>query len=135
MLATRPISATSVLRSRGLRVSATRRALVQALFASPEPLTADQLADGLDRASVYRNLAQLEEAGLARHVHAGPGPSRWEPTTNAPRAYVTCDGCSAIVHLDVATAERIRAAARSACGFAPDLSRYPLVGRCPACAN
>ena len=135
MPATRPISAASVLRSRGLRVSATRRALVQALFASAEPLSADQLAAGLDRASVYRNLAQLEDAGLARHLHAGSAAGRWEPAERPAGAYAVCESCSALTQLDAAAAECIRAAAVAACGFAPDLSHHALVGRCPACAN
>ncbi|HWM08978.1 MAG TPA: transcriptional repressor, partial [Solirubrobacteraceae bacterium] len=76
---TSPIAATSVetavhvLRARGLRVSAARRLVIEALFAAERPLTADEVAAGLegwlpssDLASVYRNLDTLEEIGLVR---------------------------------------------------------------------
>ena len=40
----------------------------------------------------------LFSAGLARHLHAGHGPGRWEPTTRERRAFVACDGCGAPIH-------------------------------------
>ena len=66
---------------RGLRVSAARRLVLEALFAAERPVTAEEIAAGLDGrlpasdlASVYRNLETLEELGLVRHVHLGHGP-------------------------------------------------------------
>lgn len=140
MAAPDPTSAATALRARGLRISTARRALLEALFAGGGPQTADEIARGagsrcaaIDRASVYRNLASFEAAGLARHVHSGQGARRWEPAARAEQAYASCEACGTLVRIDATTAERIRSAARAACGFAPDLTHFPLVGRCQAC--
>src|SRR5688572_24440602 len=77
-------AAVALLRARGLRVSSARRLVIEALFAAERPLTAEEIAAGLDGwlpasdlASVYRNLITLEEIGLVRHFHAGHGPGRY----------------------------------------------------------
>ena len=105
---TRALGATGVetaandLRSRGLRFSTARRLLLEALFAAGRPLTAEQLAAGIDGrmprsdlASVYRNLEVLEELGLVRHVHLGHGPGLYGPATSVEVEYVACHGCGA----------------------------------------
>src|SRR4051794_19599530 len=76
--------AVAALRAGGLRVSAARRLVLEALFAAEGPATVEELADGVggrvprsDVASAYRNLETLEELGLVRHMHPGPGPGRY----------------------------------------------------------
>ena len=73
-------TAVDLLRRKGLRVSSARRLVIEALFAADRPLTAEEIAAGLegwlpssDLASVYRNLDTLEEIGLVRHFHVGHG--------------------------------------------------------------
>src|SRR6476619_1748373 len=68
-------SAVALMRERGLRVSAARRLVVEALFAADGPMSAEQIAEGIggrvpsaDIASVYRNLQAFEDIGLVRHV-------------------------------------------------------------------
>ena len=67
-------SALDALRARGLRISASRRQVLEALYADSRPRRAEELAKDGDLASVYRNLDTLEEVGLVRHVHLGHGP-------------------------------------------------------------
>ena len=78
-------SAAAVVRSRGLRLSSSRRLVLEALYATDEPLTADRIAgDGLDVASVYRNLETLEQIGLVRHFHLGHGPGLYARSARRP---------------------------------------------------
>ena len=69
---TRPLPAASApaalasLRARGLRISSSRRTVVEALFAADGPVGAEQIASGLggrlpasDLGSVYRNLEAI----------------------------------------------------------------------------
>ena len=74
-------AAMSALRARGMRISAARRLVIEAVYATRAPVSAEQIAAGLggrlpasDLGSVYRNLETLERAGLVRHFHAGHGP-------------------------------------------------------------
>src|SRR2546429_9958940 len=69
------------MRARGLRASAARRLVLEALLVADGPMSAEQIAQGIggrvpssDIGSVYRNLQALEEIGLVRHVHLGHGP-------------------------------------------------------------
>ena len=136
--ATSVAHAANSLRARGLRLSAARRALLEALFAAGRPLTAEELARGdggrsSDLASVYRNLETLEALGLARHVHLGHGPGRWQ-IAGAASAVAVCERCEAVHVLEAGAVAAIRAAVRAAVGFDVSFAHFPLAGLCPACA-
>jgi Fur family ferric uptake transcriptional regulator len=126
------------LRARGLRASTARRLVLEALQLAGEPVTAEQVAGGLDGrlptgdlASVYRNLEVLDAHGLAARVHFGHGPARW---ALPGREYLTCSACGSHVAVDPAELDAVRQAIRWATGFHADFTRFPIAGRCPACA-
>jgi Fur family ferric uptake transcriptional regulator len=65
-----------LLKARGLRVTASRVAVVSALRAADTPLSHADVASrveqlGLDRTTVYRNLVDLAEAGILRRSDVG----------------------------------------------------------------
>jgi Fe2+ or Zn2+ uptake regulation protein len=135
-------AAITTLRVRGLRVSAARRLVLEALFAADGPVTAEAIADGLggrfpqsDLASVYRNLDTLEEIGLVRHFHVAHGAGRYALASRHQAGYVACEHCGAHRPLDGATVAQIRALVRDACGYDPQLVHFPMVGRCPECRS
>jgi Fur family ferric uptake transcriptional regulator len=134
-------SALGVLRASGLRISAARRLVLEALFAADGPATADRLAGGLegrlpgsDLASLYRNLETLAEAGIVEHLHVPHGPGLFVLTGRA-EAWAACEACGRIEALDRRAAARLREAVRGATGFEAGLAHFPLVGVCPACAE
>ena len=133
-------AAITTLRVRGLRVSAARRLVLEALYAAEGPVTAEAIADGLggripesDIASVYRNLDTLEEIGLVRHFHVAHGAGRYALAGHDQAGYVGCERCGAHRPLDHATVARVAAVLREACGYEPQLVHFPIVGRCPEC--
>ena len=133
-------AAITTLRVRGLRVSAARRLVLEALFAADGPVTAEAIADGLggrfpqsDLASVYRNLDTLEEIGLVRHFHVAHGAGRYALASRHQAGYVACEHCGAHHPLDRATVAHIAVLVRDACGYDPQLVHFPMVGRCPEC--
>ena len=143
---TRPLAPASVpaaittLRVRGLRVSAARRLVLEALFAADTPVTADAIADGLngrfpssDLASVYRNLDTLEEIGMVHHFHVAHGAGLYALSGRHQAGYVACERCGAHRPLDHATVAQVAAVLREACGYEPELVHFPIVGRCPEC--
>jgi len=144
----RPLPAASIpaaiatLRSRGLRVSAARRLVIESLFAADGPVRAEAIAGGLDGqlpdsdlASVYRNLDTLEEIGLVRHFHLGHGPGLYALTGRLEAGYAACEHCGAHRALDADAVADVAAAVYAACGYEPRLSHFPIVGRCPDCEN
>jgi Fur family transcriptional regulator, ferric uptake regulator len=128
-------AAVVALRTRGMRVSATRRALLERLFRSSRPLAAEELAGGLDLASVYRNLDALEAVGLVRHVHVGHGPGLYALARRRGAGYAACECCGRHTALAPEELESVRAAVRAATGFESDFSHFPIVGVCPDCVT
>jgi Fur family transcriptional regulator, ferric uptake regulator len=133
-------SAVELLRARHLRVSAARRLVLEALFAADKPLTAEEIAAGLegwlpasDLASVYRNLDTLEEIGLVRHFHLGHGPGRYSLAAAADREFVTCEECGAFEIVEPARLDRVRKLIEDELGYRARFSHFPIVGTCAAC--
>jgi Fe2+ or Zn2+ uptake regulation protein len=141
LAAATPTAAVGALRARGLRVSAARRLVLEALYASDGPVSAEDIAGGLhgqlppsDLGSVYRNLDTLETVGLVQHVHMGHGPGLYA-LTGRHRAWAVCEACGCSVTLDPATAERVGEAVQRATGFDARFSHFPIVGVCAGCRH
>ena len=145
---TRPIAvddvaeAASALRRRGLRVSAARRLVLEALFAADGPVSAERIASGLkgklprsDLASVYRNLEAFEGLGLVRHVHLGHGPGLYALSGQGEREYLVCESCDRIQALDRSAFDGARAEIRDRFGFEARFDHFPIVGLCEGCAR
>lgn len=134
-------AALAILRERGLRASAARRLLLEALYAADGPLTAERIAAGpggrlppTDQATVYRNLEALEQAGLVRHVHLGHGPALYARADGALHEYALCDGCGSVRALDPAALGRVRETIRRELGHEARFTHFPLAGLCAECA-
>jgi Fur family ferric uptake transcriptional regulator len=132
-------SAVQAIRDRGLRVTASRRLVIEALYGAGRPVTAEEIASGMygalprcDLASVYRNLETLEAEGLVRHMHLGHGPGLYAPSADHDE-YATCERCGRSEIIPPATLPAIRAAVSAAVGYAASFSHSPLAGLCPVC--
>lgn len=134
-------SAAAVLRERGLRLSAARRLVLEALFSADGPVSAERIAGGLDGrlprldvASVYRNLETLEAVGLVRHVHLGHGPGLYAPILAGEREYLVCELCDRVWSFDPRELGDVRNLISAAFGFEASFSHFPIVGVCRHCA-
>jgi Fur family transcriptional regulator, ferric uptake regulator len=133
-------TAVDLLRGRGLRVSSARRLVIEALFAAGRPMTAEEIAAGLegwlpssDLASVYRNLDTLERLGLVRHFHAGHGPGRYALASAGDVEFLTCEQCGAVSAVPTGRLDGARAVIERATGHRARFSHFPLVGTCAGC--
>jgi Fur family ferric uptake transcriptional regulator len=135
-------AAVAAVRERGLRLSAARRTVIEALFASEGPVSAEDIAGGLkgrlqksDLTSVYRNLEVLEELGLVRHVHLGHAPGLYTLAGQADQEYVVCERCSRHLMLPAERLQAARQAILRETGFDVRFTHFPIVGLCPDCAR
>jgi Fur family transcriptional regulator, ferric uptake regulator len=135
-------TAVGTLRSRGMRISAARRLVLEALYAADAPISAEQIADGLagrlprsDLASVYRNLETLEQLGLVRHCHLGHGPGLYVPTGTREREYLVCDSCSTVSSVEPVQMDAVRALIAERFGYEAHFTHFPILGLCAACAR
>ena len=131
-------SAIEAVRAGGLRVSTARRLLLEQLWQTSEPQTAEQLSDAIgessDVASVYRNLEALEKLGLIRHFHLGHGPGLYARSSLGRREYLICDACGAHRSVDPARLDEVRELIRSDFGHEASFTHFPIAGLCPECA-
>jgi len=134
-----PDAVLRTLRERGLRISMARRMIVGYLFEAGAPVSAQQIATGLDRtpldlASVYRNLETLEQHGVIRHFHAGHGPGRYVLVGGGEHEYLACDRCGAVAEVDRSELDPVRDRVQNRFGYEVGFTHFPMVGLCPRCA-
>jgi Fur family ferric uptake transcriptional regulator len=134
--------AMDVLRRSGRRATAARRMVLAALLEARRPVSAEEIAAGLDGAlpasdlaSVYRNLDTLGELGLVRHFHVGHGPGRYALAGEEEREYLACEECGELRALDPSALDPVRAVVAGLSGYEVSFSHFPIVGLCPRCAR
>ena len=97
----RPLPDISTLRPAGGKRSSKRDRILNIFMRQEGHLSADDLCDlvrkedpGIGRATVYRTLQWMVDAGVARKVDFGEGRSRFEPSYRHPRHFhLVCNTC------------------------------------------
>lgn len=130
------------LSERGVRYTAGRRAVVNALSTADGPRSAQELYQELDLplSSLYRTLAVLEDASVLTPHHGVRGVTRYELAEWAAghHHHVVCASCGTVddVHLDPAVEadlERLVAEITGSLSFSPTGHALEVEGRCAAC--
>lgn len=105
MKAKKPVDVRGILKKAKLRATPARIAVCNILLAAHGPLTHAEVADqleisGTDRTTVFRNLTDLCEAGLARRMEVGDHVYRFEwksPTADdSEHAHFVCVDCGEV---------------------------------------
>jgi len=128
----------AALRPRGGKTSSKRNKIVEVFLRERGHISADDLFDrirresaGIGRATVYRTLQWMVDAGIARKVDFGEGRSRFEPAYRHPRHFhlicTTCHSSSEFLSSDVESLMEEIAAARN---FAATQSVVQMYGTC-----
>jgi Fur family transcriptional regulator, ferric uptake regulator len=95
----------SAVRAKGLRATPSRLAVLELLRSSDSPMSHGDVADRLatqewDRATIYRNLTDLAEAGLVRRTDVGDHVWRFEAVTGDHEAsahpHFVCTECGTV---------------------------------------
>ena len=138
-----PTEARQLLRELGLRATPARIAVCQILSAADGPLThadvAERLGDrGIDRTTVFRNLIDLCEAGLARRLEVGDHVYRFEWRTPAAAGgdhpHFVCVDCGEVQCLKTVTPMPIPAARRRD-EHIHDVTEVLYKGHCSQCGS
>jgi Fur family ferric uptake transcriptional regulator len=128
------------LRARGLRMTGEREALVRAALGRRRHFTLEELVDEVvrdtraSRATVYRGLPILVEAGILQPVLVSDEPRRFELALGRRHHdHLLCRRCGRVVEFRSGAIEdlQLRIAARH--GFRLTGHVHELVGDCAAC--
>jgi Fe2+ or Zn2+ uptake regulation protein len=125
------------VRSRGKRITAERRLLIEIISARPH-LDAERLHRLAKRkqpqiglATVYRTLRMLEECGLVRADELGEGHAHYEIDADE-HFHLVCSKCGRIIDMPPPRSLLKRIEAQ---GFRVDRAQFECFGLCAECQN
>lgn len=121
------------------RRTASRRAIVEALVEAGDHVTADDLAERVQRrfpsinlSTVYRTLEALEEVGVVDHVHLGHGRAVYHMASD-DHQHLVCERCERVVELPFDHLAPFLERMDREFGFAVDRRHFAIVGLCAEC--
>lgn len=132
----------ALIRKAGVRATPARIAAMQELRAASAPLTHADLADrlvplGFDKATVFRNLADLTEIGLVSRTELGDHVWRFEVTDpehpdKSSHPHFVCTQCGAVQCLEAIEFTNVSKRKAGAIG---KITEILLKGECSSCAD
>jgi Fur family ferric uptake transcriptional regulator len=127
------------LRTRGLRVTPQRRAILKEVLEAEGHISPSEVVRRLQRvmpgvnpSTVYRTLAVLEETGVLAHAHMETGPE-YHRRGEAEHVHLVCSSCGAEDALSIEEAGLLEGLVRKHHGFQPDLTHFAISGLCRDC--
>ncbi|KJL41260.1 Fur family transcriptional regulator [Microbacterium trichothecenolyticum] len=137
----RAVDTAARLRAAGLRVTDSRRAVVDALIERPHA-SADELFAVVARTlpatslqSVYNALGDFVDAGLARRIEPAGRPGLFELRVDDNHHHLICSRCGAVEDVDCVVGEAPCLTPSDAHGYAVQVAEVTFWGVCPACAQ
>ena len=141
MTATPDLTAAEELRGAGLRVTAVRVALLEAVrhgdHLGVEPLAAGvrERVGHVSLQAVYEALNALAATGLVRRIEPAGSPARFEGRIGDNHHHVICRVCGAVADVDCAVGEAPCLTASEDHGFEIDEAEVIYWGLCPDCST
>jgi Fur family transcriptional regulator, ferric uptake regulator len=134
-----PDAVLELLRSRGLRMTPQRRAIVTEVMAADGHISPTAVAQrvkarvpGVNASTVYRTLDLLEEVGVLSHTHLESG-AEYHRLSESQHVHLTCSKCGSEDSLSLVEAQRLKDLVAGHHGFVPDLTHFAISGLCLAC--
>ncbi len=137
------------IRRKGLRRTGQRDVILQAAFAKDEHFTAEELCErvtasrtNISRATVYRTLGLMVEAGLLREIDLGNNQTTYDPNflDKPSHNHLVCIDCGRVVEFEDAHIDHLNDCVTRGLGFKPlrqslkieaNCEQLRLNGRCP----
>jgi Fur family transcriptional regulator, stress-responsive regulator len=133
------IDAAAALRAAGLRITASRLAVLSAVTNGKHVTAEEVAASARDRVgsistqAVYDVLGALTRAGLVRRIEPAGSPARYETRVADNHHHLVCRSCGAIVDVDCVIGEPPCVLPSDASGYVIDEAEVTFWGICPAC--
>jgi Fur family ferric uptake transcriptional regulator len=133
-------SLADVLRARGLRLTAQRQLVLEAVYtlghATPDQVHADVAtrAAGVNITTVYRTLELLEELGLITHAHLSHGAPTYHPAGEDQHVHLVCRICGTVDEMPTTELTTVVRQLERDRGFLLDVGHVALFGVCSRCA-
>jgi Fur family ferric uptake transcriptional regulator len=128
-----------LLRSRGLRLTAQRQLVLDAVYAlghaTPDQVHAEvaRTAAGVNITTVYRTLELLEELGLVTHAHLSHGAPTYHAVGEDQHVHLVCRVCGGVDEVPPGVLEPVARRLAGERGFIIDIGHVALFGLCAHC--
>jgi Fur family transcriptional regulator, ferric uptake regulator len=132
-------SLAEVLRARGLRLTAQRQLVLEAVYelghATPEQVhnAVRETAAGVNITTIYRTLELLEELGLVTHTHLSHGSPTYHAAGNHQHVHLVCRSCGEVTEIDPSVLAPLVDHLATERGFRVDVGHVALFGDCHSC--
>lgn len=130
----------NILKKKGYRLTAARRAILQVLVESGGHLSADELAErvreafpGVGRMTVYRTLDLLHELGLIRPIYQGTGAAHYILMEDGHHHHLVCSCCERVIEFDECVLEDIERVVGGRFNFQVEGHLLEFYGLCEHC--
>jgi Fur family ferric uptake transcriptional regulator len=131
------------LASKGLRLTVQRRRLTEVVMNTREHLSVDELLDRvrqqklpIGRATVYRTVDLLCQAGLMHGHDFGQGMRRYESVFgHEHHDHMRCTGCGRIIEFQCEEIERLQEDVARKHRFTLQAHRLEMFGLCSSCTK
>ncbi|MFN3866570.1 MAG: Fur family transcriptional regulator [Demequina sp.] len=136
---TTPVDATAMLRAAGLRVTATRIAVIEVLETLPHSgvdVLVARVEDRLpttSRQAVYNVLGDLAGAGLVRRIEPAGHPGLYELRVGDNHHHIVCQRCGTIADVDCVTGHAPCLTPSDTAGFDLTQAEVTFWGVCTDC--
>ena len=137
--------ALAILRNRGERITTARRMVLEVLASTTDHLSAERICDQVQadapdvhRATVYRTLDALVQAGVVAHVHLPHGPVAYhfrDVREGRQHVHLACRVCGNVIDTAPELLDGVAAAVLSEHGFGLDPDHVALTGWCATCRH
>jgi Fur family ferric uptake transcriptional regulator len=134
-------SLAEVLRAKGLRLTAQRQLVLEAVHelghATPDQVHAkvSKVAAGVNITTVYRTLELLEELGLVTHAHLSHGAPTYHTVSEVQHVHLVCQACGGVTEVSSGTLAPLAQALDAEHGFLIDIGHVALFGVCAGCGD
>jgi len=127
------------LAGRGLRKTAQRQAIIEAVSATKEHFSAEELLlmarkidRSVSRATVYRTLPLLVESGLLRELDLGGETKIYDPNflDHPTHNHLVCVDCKKIIEFEDTNMELLENCITRRLGFSPANKRVTIEAHC-----
>ncbi|MBK1792573.1 Fur family transcriptional regulator [Persicirhabdus sediminis] len=132
------------IRSKGLRNTPQRNAVVDAIFSEDEHFTADELWERIrktslkaSRATVYRTISLLVEAGLLHEIDLGGDQKTYDPNflDSPSHNHLICIDCGEVVEFEDSHIELLTDCITRRLGYRPQKQSLRIEACCDKLRN
>jgi Fur family ferric uptake transcriptional regulator len=130
----------SELRAKGFRMTPQRMMVLEAIEASDDHISAEEIFKQaharypyLNISTVYRTLELLKTQGFVAESDLGGGRLVYHPVGKAHHHHLVCRRCGSVQDVDESVFDRLNAELKKQYGFNAELEHMAIFGTCKKC--